>query len=216
MCGRYRLNRSQLAAAAAAEALPNFQEFSETRITHRFDDSKSFVSSNKVPILRLENGQQVIDEAEWGFVRPHSGDQPSINARGETVARLPKFCEAFRSSRCLLPTDGFFEPKGPKGMKHRPQFYFRRPDGKPFMMAGIFSHGASGLTVALLTIFPNKLMQPIHDRMPVILSPDDDAKWLEPKTPIPDLQALIRPADEDLLVCEPATPMKPPEPGLFG
>ena len=214
MCGRYRLNRSQLAVAAAAGALPKFQEFSETRITHRFDDL-DFTPSKQVPIIRLENGQRVTDHATWGFVRPGGGDKPSFNARGETVARLPMFREAFRSSRCLLMTDGFYEPKGPKTGKRRQQFYFHRPDHSVFAMAGIFSKTSEGLTCALITIGPNALMASIHERMPVILQPSDCDKWLDPATKFDELQALLKPAPDDYLVLAAVTPPVEDGPSLF-
>jgi putative SOS response-associated peptidase YedK len=214
MCGRYRLNRSQLALAAAAGALPKFQEFSETRITHHFDDL-DFTPSKQVPIIRLENDQRVTDHATWGFVRPGGSDKPSFNARGETVARLPMFREAFRSSRCLLMTDGFYEPKGPKTGKRRQQFYFHRPDHSVFAMAGIFSRTTQGLTCALITIGPNAMMAPIHERMPVILQPNDYDKWLDPAAKPHELQALLKPAPDDYLVFEAVTPPVEEGPSLF-
>ena len=215
MCGRYRLKRWELAEAVAMGTSPKFDEFSEIKINPHFERLQ-FVPSNQVPIVRLQHGQRIIDMAKWGFV-PVSGvpSEPSINARGETVASKGKFRTAFAVSRCLLPADGFYEPKGPKGMKHRPQFYFHRPDEAVFAMAGIFSQTADGLTCAIITITPNDLMAPIHDRMPVILQPADYAAWLDPATDVVKLESLIKPVPEADLIFEPEQFKSKSEPGLF-
>ncbi len=138
MCGRFRLKRLDLIAAGLT-AIPKFEEFSETRITPGF---KEFTPFQLVPIVYVENQKRVIDSAKWGFVRSQAVAPQSrnpIHARAETVATNGLFREAFRSSRCLMPADGFYEPQGPKTMKRRPQFYFHRPDEEMFAMAGIWS-----------------------------------------------------------------------------
>jgi putative SOS response-associated peptidase YedK len=218
MCGRYRFKSSEIAEAVSKGLLPRFEEFSELKIKHNVEQTE-FGPLNSVPVIRLLNDRQTIVSMTWGFV-PSWGNpkEASINARGETVAKMGKFRDAFKSSRCLIPTDGFFEPKGPKGMKNRPQFYFHRSDNAPFAMAGIFSETAGGLTCAVITIGPNQIVAPIHDRMPVIVNPTNYTKWLDPATSLQELQKLITPAPDADLVVEPAYPgkrHKNDDPGLF-
>ena len=214
MCGRYRLRRWDVAEAARMGLLPKFEEFTDIKI----DLFTDFKPSNRVPIVRLKKGRRVIDSAKWGFVpawATAAPGEPSINAKGETVASKPKFRAAFRSNRCLLPADGFFEPRGPKTSRRREQFYFHQPGDAIFAMAGIFSQMGDDLTCALITTTPNKMMAPIHDRMPVILHPNDYEKWLDPLTPIDQLQMLLQPPADTVLTFDPEKPATQTQWGLF-
>ena len=213
MCGRYRLSRADL-LAAALDAVPPFEEFSEKGRTLRME----FKPADYVPIVHLEGTRRVIDVAYWGFIPSWAGGDAKvkpINAKSETVAKSGMFRSAFKSYRCLIPADGFFEPKGPKGMKHRQQFYFQRPDHGMFAFAGLWSYRDDSQTCVLLTTTPNGVVRPIHDRMPVILSPSDYGKWLDPKTEPDELQRLLRPSWDDELVVQPEGKLKTNEPTLF-
>ena len=209
MCGRYTLRRAAMIAAAidAMLQLPELDDF--------YDASPA----RMVPVVRLDDARRVIDLAKWGFVpvwaKPDQKIPKSVNAKSETVATNGMFRSAFKSSRCLLPADGFYEPKGPKTMKNRPQFYFHRPDHAMFAMAGVWSHTDAGNTFALITTTPNKLMAPIHDRMPVILDRAAYESWLNPNTPVDALQRLLRPAPEADLIFEAVTPQMHEELSLF-
>jgi putative SOS response-associated peptidase YedK len=122
----------------------------------------------------------------WGLV-PHWAKDPTIgnrlaNARGESVAEKPAFREAFRKRRCLVPADGFYEWKT-EGRTKQP-YYFSRVSGEPLALAGLWESwrapdGSILRTVGLITTAANALMEPIHERMPVILEPEDWAGWLE-------------------------------------
>ena len=131
----------------------------------------------------------------WGLVpswvkRPDATTR-HINARSETVASKPSFRDAFRSRRCLIPASGFIEWK--RVGKQRIPWLFRQSDETPFCFAGLWeSHtaetGENIETCALLTTAPNEVMQPIHDRMPVVLAPDQYGTWLQiTTTPPPSL-----------------------------
>ena len=106
-----------------------------------------------------------------------------INAKVETAAEKPMFRHAFKKSRVIVPASGFYEWKPGPDFK---QPYFIRPAGDVlFGFAGLLEHwhGADGevASFAILTTAANELMRPIHDRMPVILQPDDYAAWLDPQ-----------------------------------
>lgn len=136
---------------------------------------------------------------EWsvdGGYRPRSGrwglvpffakaidGPPLINARSETIAEKPAFRTAFKKRRCLVVADGYFEWQK-VGEKKAP-YHIRMQGFAPFAMAGLFENWTSpeGATVSsctLITTAPNSYLAPIHDRMPVILSPEHYRLWLDP------------------------------------
>jgi putative SOS response-associated peptidase YedK len=127
---------------------------------------------------------------------------PTINAKCETVRSLPSFREAYRKRRCIVPVDGFFEWKAIKGEKAKQPYAIAMKDGAPFGIAGIWENWkepASGewiRTFAIITTDSNDLVADIHDRMPVILSAVDYARWLSEE---PDPCDLMRPYPADLM-----------------
>jgi putative SOS response-associated peptidase YedK len=110
-----------------------------------------------------------------------------INARAESVAEKPAYKWSFKKKRCLIPTDGFYEWK--KEGKSKQPYLIHRQDGKPFAFAGLWStwvdreHGSTTPveTFTILTSDANDLMRPLHDRMPVIIDPENFDLWLDPK-----------------------------------
>ena len=129
------------------------------------------------------SGQRVASLMQWGLV-PHYATDPSsgtrpVNARAESLSEKSLFRGLVQSRRCLVPATGFFEGKAPK----RSPWYFRMQDGAPFAFAGLYDcrHGPAKETLAtfaILTTKPNALVAAVHRRMPVILSRDDEARWL--------------------------------------
>ncbi|HZM36133.1 MAG TPA: SOS response-associated peptidase [Burkholderiales bacterium] len=100
------------------------------------------------------------------------------NARAETLAEKPIFAGAFRRFRCLVPASGFYEWKSAAGRKQ--PYYVRPADAPLFGLAGIVLLWRGERSVSLITTTPNELMRSIHDRMPVIVTPEDYADWLGP------------------------------------
>jgi putative SOS response-associated peptidase YedK len=136
----------------------------------------------------------------WGLV-PHWAPDPKgggrlINARSETVATLPSFRDAFRARRCWVLADGFYEWRRGPGNRKQPHF-IRRPDGRPFAMAGLWDRWRRGdqevVSCTILTTAPSDVVAPLHDRMPVILSPGERERWLDPAADPDSLHALLRP-----------------------
>lgn len=165
MCGRYTLTCPD--EDSLIRGLP-FDEFSETRITLR---PRYNIAPGQVgPVVYLKDGKPVLADAQWGFARRSGG--LTINARSETADRTAMFRDAFREGRCLVPADGFFEWRR-EGRVNQP-YLFRRPDGALFVMAGVREEGR----YVVLTRDSEGEVAEIHDRMPVLLEPNDARRWL--------------------------------------
>jgi putative SOS response-associated peptidase YedK len=140
-----------------------------------------------VAIVRLDPQAKTREwtHVQWGLV-PSWAKDPSIgakmiNARSETVSEKPAFRSAFKRRRCLAPASGFYEWQ--KLDKRKQPFFITMQDGLPFAIAGLWEtwHSPDGSvleTCTLLTTDANELMEPLHNRMPVIVAPEDYTQWL--------------------------------------
>ena len=187
MCGRYTLRRIDLARAAMhATPDPGFGEFTER-------PRYNIAPSQPIPVVRVDKeGGRRIGPVRWGLI-PHWAKEPPkvqpINARAETVATSGMFRQAFARRRCIIPADGFYEWKKVDAKTKQPMFV-RFPDDRVFGFAGLWERwrppGDADVepvdTCTILTTAPNELMAPIHNRMPVILKPEDYAAWLDRDT----------------------------------
>lgn len=209
MCGRFTLTASPDQLATLFE-LPQ-----EPMVVPRYN----IAPTQPVAVVRM-NPQAAAREwalTYWGLV-PSWAKDPSmgarmLNARSETVTEKPAFRAAFKRRRCLVPASGFYEWK--KEGKGKQPYYITMPDGSPFAIAGLWEYwaGADGSALescTLLTTSANGLMQPLHDRMPVIVQPEDYAQWLgsgRDETPqaLDQLQHLLRPYADDGLVAYPVS-----------
>jgi len=123
----------------------------------------------------------------------------TINARAETVASKPAFRNAFRYRRCLIPADGFYEWQVVPGSKTKQPWFIVLRDREPMAFAGLWERwrsqeGEDLESCSIIVTDANELMQPIHDRMPVILAPGDWDAWLETEAKDPGgLQSLLKP-----------------------
>src|SRR6516162_4894956 len=150
-----------------------------------------------------EGTRRVLSRVRWGLVPawakdPSVGDR-MINARAETLARSSAFQVAFEKRRCLIPADGFYEwrhvppPPGAKRGRREP-FFIHRRDGEPMAFAGLWAvwkvpdaqvgtiGGDDGWlrTCSIVTAKANALLEPVHDRMPVVLAERAWDAWLDP------------------------------------
>jgi putative SOS response-associated peptidase YedK len=123
---------------------------------------------------------------KWGLIPSWAKDTSMgarlINARSETVAEKPAFGQAFKERRCIIPADGFYEWQRTNGKKQ--PFFFQMKDESPFGFAGLWERwqGVGQQVIescTILTTEANEILRPVHDRMPVILSPDDYELWLD-------------------------------------
>jgi putative SOS response-associated peptidase YedK len=146
----------------------------------------------------VRNGNELrLGPMSWGFRLSAAAKGPSpINARSETVATSPLFREAFQRRRCLVVADGFYEWRA-GGARKRP-YFIRLRSGRPFGLAGIWAGhrseaGAKVATCAILTCRPNDLVAEIHNRMPVIVPPENREQWLNQRTSLVEIAGLLTP-----------------------
>jgi putative SOS response-associated peptidase YedK len=160
--------------------------------------------------------QRRLGTFRWGlvpfFAKDASGGARMINARAETLLEKPAFRRPFERFRCLVPTDGFYEWQAVEGRTRKQPWYFRRKDGDVLAFAGLWSvwrpqRGSDEgriVSCSIITGAPNELVQPIHDRMPVMLPPSAWAEWLDPANDDVDaLRELLVPAPAELFEATP-------------
>lgn len=132
----------------------------------------------------------------WGLVPSWRKEQSGIiNARAETLGEKPSFRDSFKRRRCLIIADGFYEWK--KQGKTKQPYYFQLKNEEVFAFAGIWDTWRkdenSINSCAIITTTPNELVSPIHNRMPVILHPNNFDIWLENETDVDELTDLLKP-----------------------
>lgn len=169
-----------------------------------------------VVIIRLDRDtlQRRLVHVKWGLIpfwaKDTSIGNKLINARAESASQKSAFRAAFKTRRCLVPADGFYEWKKQEGKQKQP-YLVRSADRSPFAFAGLWESwtGPDGETIescTILTTDANELTQPIHDRMPVILKPEDYDLWLDPEIKDPELlKPLLRPYPSEEMVAEPVS-----------
>ncbi len=150
-------------------------------------------------IRRNEEGRREPGRLRWGLVprgtTPKKIGRPLINARAETVDTQPAFRCPFLQQRCLLPANGFYEWKRTEEGKQPVWISF--PEGELFSFAGLWSEardeeGETLHSCTLLTTKPSEQMEPIHNRMPVILPREAESAWLDPEADPEMLKTLLR------------------------
>ena len=155
------------------------------------------------PIVRLnrDSGSREFALMRWGLV-PFWAKDPkfgysTINARAEEAPTKPAYREALKKRRCLVPSDAFYEWQR-LDAKNKQPYAIALKSGEPYAFAGLWESwkpkdGPPLDTFTILTSDPNELMQPIHNRMPVILESRDHERWLDPADPARPPIDLLRP-----------------------
>lgn len=186
MCGRYgrRADKQRIA------------EWMQTHSTNIFDDSILAPSYNIAPqsfqpVVRLqpETGERELTVMRWGLVPFWASNTrmafSTINAKSESIATSPTFREAWKRRRCLVPAEWFYEWQKLEEKQKQP-YAIAMEDGRLFAFAGLWDawkDEATGQvleTYTIITTAPNELLEPIHDRMPVIVAREDYQRWMAP------------------------------------
>ncbi len=201
MCSVYHLD------ATAAELMEVFA----TLRAIEFQPSFNIRPTHAVPTIRQNpDGTREVVLTQWGLIPgwADSRTEANINARSETVATKPSFREALKRRRCIIPASGFFEFESTS--KHTKQkWHIFRTDHSLLSFAGLWEMWIDEddnelESCAIVTTRANGFMEQFHDRMPVILSPDTFAEWLDPATTDgKTLQHLFAPCPDDWLARNP-------------
>jgi len=200
MCGRFTL---AFAGFDPAQLRARFHLDERLEIRPRFNVAPG---DDVLAVIERPDAQPQGTLLRWGLV-PHWASDPrdvavkTINARAETVAERPAYRDAFARKRCLIVADGFYEWSG--GTPH----HITREDGEPFAFAGLWAswrpRDADDVeplrSCSIVTTAAAGAVRALHDRMPVILGAEDEARWLDPATPQDELHALLAPAGPALV-----------------
>lgn len=200
MCGRYRLGRGKAAFEKVFGVRPDDFEWSP---------QFNIAPTQQAPVVRQHTKEpaRLLSNMRWGLVPYWASDLSigarMINARSEEAASKPAFRESLKKRRCLVVADGFYEWQ--KIGKNRQPYCFQLQDEPVFAFAGIWDRwkdpkGEAVDTFSILTTTPNALTAEVHDRMPVILRPDDHELWLDPGfTNVEEITSMLRPYDARLM-----------------
>jgi putative SOS response-associated peptidase YedK len=177
MCGRFVLI-SDLSAITEA--------FDIQEVACDYRQNNNVLPSHNIAAV-VHDGINRLVQFRWGLIPSWAKDasiaRNLINARSETLAEKPSFRNAFKKRRCLIIADGFYEWQKEGGKKI--PFYFRLKSEKPFGFAGLYEtwvspEGEAIHTCTIITTEPNEVVQPIHNRMPVIVAKDKEFLWIDP------------------------------------
>ena len=201
MCGRFTLTWRDGNSLAAELGVPG-DFFAQWTPRYNIAPTQTHF------FVTAEYERRKAESARWGLRMPDAHDArdgvKTINVRADTVDVRPRIRDVFRTGRCVIPADGFFEWTGPK--KDRRPIWFHREDGGLLLLAGLYSSwqpkpGETENTFTIVTTGANQLMSKYHNRMPAIISDRDADEWIDPKHPQPrTLKRLLAPADEQLLI----------------
>src|SRR5580700_2897205 len=200
MCGRYRLSRRK-------QLIEEY--FSTVSGEDDWNPRYNIAATQPVPVIRQnpKEPRRELSLVRWGLIpswgKDMSGAAMMINARSETAAAKPAFRDPLTNRRCLIPADGFYEWQR-RGKAKQP-YCFEVNDGELFAFAGLWDrwkdpNGQWLKSCSILTTTPNAVTSSVHDRMPVILDPEDYDLWLDPQMFSVDVACdLLKPYDARLM-----------------
>jgi len=178
MCGRFVL-KDNIEDLSSCFHIDNVEDlFLEARY--------NIYPGQNVPVIIMEERKKFV-MMRWGLVPSWSNDPligfQIINARAETLSQKPSFKNSFKKHRCIIPCSGFYEWKK-LDKKTKVPYFIRLRNGTPFALAGLWDRrnkdGGNLTTFTIITTTPNNIIEPIHDRMPVILKSENHDMWINP------------------------------------
>ncbi len=179
MCGRF----SQFSHLEVLREYFTIDDFN-------FDLAPSYNVSpeDQIAVIVETEGRRILQTMKWGLIpfwsKTSKMEYSTINARGETLEVRPTFRYSFKNRRCIIPVDGFYEWKGPRGIKT--PYYFHSKNNEPLAFAGLFdiwkSEEQTINSTTIVTTCANDLVMKIHDRMPLILNKSEQELWLNNNT----------------------------------
>ena len=187
MCGRFGFTKPK-------EQI--MKRFSLERAPEHLSALYNIAPSQNAPVILNKFPNELV-LCRFGLVPSWSKESTTsytmINARGETILEKPTYKRLIKSKRCLVISDGFYEWQKKSDKKTPYRIILKNEE--PFAMAGIWDHWGEGenefFSFAIITTSANKLVSAIHDRMPVLLDPEDESKWLQ-DTPMNFVLSMLR------------------------
>jgi putative SOS response-associated peptidase YedK len=193
MCGRWSLKAEPLEIEKRFDAV----------LPKEYKKSYNIAPTQTAPILKNDD-EKNFAMAKWGLVPYWAKDEKiaykTINAKAEPLAEKPAYKGSFKSRRCLIPADGFYEWK--KTRDDKQPYRITMKDNSLFAFAGLYDvwkrSGKELLTFTIITTEPNELMKNIHIRMPAMLERKDEKAWLEENDP-QALMKMLKPIASNLI-----------------
>jgi putative SOS response-associated peptidase YedK len=169
MCGRFSITAQQ----------DVLEKFFGATFKDEFKPRYNVAPTQKAPII-MNSAPDEIHMVRWGLIPSWAKDEKIgyklINARKEGIQEKPSFRSSFKSKRCLVLTDGFYEWK--KSGSNKIPYRIVEKSGEPFALAGLYDEWNGKKTFTIITVPPSKVMKGIHDRMPAIIKKEDRNSWL--------------------------------------
>ncbi len=189
MCSRYTLKTNM----AAILKLLGIEQAVEWK------PSYNVAPSQKIPLafVNEKSKQREMKLSPWGL---RLGERLVVNAQSETVFEKPSFKEPIQKGRCLIPVDGFYEWRH-EGKETRP-YFIRLKDQQPFALAGFWAASKAkegSESCVILTVEPNRTVQAIHNRMPVIVPSQHFEQWLDGEQKEESLKPLLKSYSDELM-----------------
>jgi putative SOS response-associated peptidase YedK len=209
MCGRFTLT-------ATVDQLIDRFDIEFFLQEEEYNPSYNVAPSQSVLAVINDGARKRMGFLRWGLIPPWAKDMSigykMINARAETLIDKPSFRNAYKKKRCLIVADSFYEWKRIDSKTKIPM-RIKLKSNELFSMAGLWENwkspdGKSIYSCSVITTSPNELVQDIHDRMPVILKPEDEKYWLDPSiTDTTKLNPLLKPLDHGLMEAYEVSPL---------
>lgn len=193
MCGRFAIYSSAEAIMDYADALNQIDNY---------DPRYNVVPGTMIPVV-IADKQRVLTQMRWGLIPYWAKDEKFasklINARSESVAEKPSFCNAFQKRRCLIIANGYYE----WDQKSKKPYYFYNPSSELIAFAGIWESwkspkGEQIRTCSIITRAASENISHLHYRMPVILSKEAANDWLADRSQADLINILYNRASKDL------------------
>ncbi|WP_026945084.1 SOS response-associated peptidase [Algoriphagus marincola] len=202
MCGRYSLSKSKI----------ELEERFQAEMLSDFKPRYNIAPTQLVPVVTSQSPKG-FSFFYWGITPEFGRNKPVslklINAKAESVHQKITFKSSFKQRRCIVPADGFYEWKK-LGKKTSIPHRFTLREGGLFSFAGIWDEyetvdGENQHTFLILTTQPNELVSEVHDRMPVVLTPETEKKWLNNYSSEEELLEILTPFSANEMLSYPVS-----------
>jgi len=200
MCGRF---------ANIAKKKKLLAEFDIAEVIKEIQESFNIAPSDEIATVIRKNDHNVLTSGEWGLELPFTPFRQVITTRAESLIDKHYFHTLFKSHRCLIPADGFYEWH--KSGKEKTPYFIRLQSEEPFGMAGIWTHYTDqnrqeNICISIITTEANALIKQLHERMPVIIAKENYLHWLD-VTNNPEPRELLKSFNPDLMKMYEVSPL---------